>query len=112
MSRIDLLTAQMRQRAVRRVSIQADERMKLFGEGDRFLGAGACLSAQAINDILSPIAPGPLDGNPVAFCYTGRDGQFEIAVAPGGRSFEVKAMSFSPAGAGAMPNVSFQGVAS
>jgi len=112
MSRIDLLTAQMRQRAVRRVSIQADERMKLFGENDRFLGAGACLSAQAINEILSPIAPGPLDGNPVTFCYTGRDGQFEIAVAPGGRSFDVLAMSFSPASTGAMPTVSFQGAAS
>jgi len=112
MSRIDLLTAQMRQRAVKRVSIQADERMKLFGDGDKFLGAGACLTAQAINDILSPIAPGPLDGNPITFCYTGRDGQFEIAVAPGGRSFDVLAMSFSPASTGAMPTVSFGGAAS
>lgn len=97
MSRIDSLTAQMRQRAIRRVSIQADERMKLFGEGDQFLGAGAALPVQTVTELLSQIAPEPLDGTPITFPYNGRDGQFEISVAPGGRSFEVRALSFAPA---------------
>ncbi len=97
MARIDLLTAQMRQRAVSRVSIAADERMKLFGAGDKFLGAGAALSGQVVGEILSQIAPVPLDGAPVAFPYSGRDGKFEISVAPGGQSFEVRTLSFTPA---------------
>jgi hypothetical protein len=104
MARIDLLTAQMRQRAVSRVSISADERMKLFGEGDQLLGAGAPLSGQVIGQILSEIAPAPLDGVPVAFPYTGRDGQFEISVAPGGQSFEVRTLSFAPAQNAGAPN--------
>jgi len=108
MSRIDLLTAQMRQRAVRRVSIQADQRMKLFGEGERFLGEGACLTSQAIGEILTPIAPGPLDGTPVTFCYNGRDGQFEIAVAPDNAGFEVRAFSFAPIPKVTMPGASPQ----
>ncbi|BCM90428.1 hypothetical protein IAD21_02280 [Abditibacteriota bacterium] len=95
MPRIDLLTAQMRQRAVARVSIQSDEKMQLFGANDQLLGAGAALSSQTIHDILTEVAPMPLDGVPVSFPYRGRDGEFEISVAPELRGFEVRTLSFA-----------------
>ena len=108
MARIDLLTAQMRQRAVSRVSIGADERMKLFGEGDKLLGAGAALSGQVVGQLLSEIAPVPLDGTPVTFPYNGQDGQFEISVAPGGQSFEMRTVSFAPTQNATTSNTSVQ----
>ncbi|RYX84596.1 DUF4339 domain-containing protein [bacterium] len=97
MARIDLLTAQMRQRAVNRVSVQRDEKMQLFGANDQMLGSGAALPSQTIHEILTEIAPMPIDGAPVAFPYGGRDGEFEISVAPEGRGFEIRTLSFAPA---------------
>lgn len=108
MPRIDLLTAQMRQRSVSRVSLSADERMKLFGPDDKFLGNGAALSGQVVGEILSQIAPAPLNGTAVSFPYSGRDGQFEISVAPGGQSFEVRALSFAPDQSATASNTSSQ----
>ncbi len=97
MARIDLLTAQMRQRTISRVSVQSDEKMKLFGADQQQLGAGAALSATTIGELLGEIAPAPLDGAPVTFPYHGSDGEFEVMVAPGGAGFEMRALSFAPA---------------
>ena len=97
MARIDLLTAQMRQRTVSRVSIQSDEKMKLFDANQHQVGAGAALSAATIQELLGEIAPVPLNGAPVTFPYSGRDGQFEVMVAPGAKSFEMRVLSFTPA---------------
>ena len=97
MARIDLLTAQMRQRDVKRVSVQSDEKIQLFDANDQLLGAGAALPHQTIHELLAQIAPVPLDGVPVAFPYKGRDGEFEVSVAPGSRGFEIRALSFATA---------------
>lgn len=97
MARIDLLTAQMRQRAIQRVSIQSDEKMKLFDASDQQIGAGAALAGDTIRELLGEIAPSPLDGVPTTFSYYGPDGQFEIAVASGAASFEMRVLSFASA---------------
>ena len=97
MARIDLLTAQMRQRTVNRVSIQSDEKMQLFDANEQQVGAGAALSAATIQELLGEIAPAPLNGSPLTLPYHGSDGQFEVTVAPGATGFELRALSFAPA---------------
>ncbi len=85
----------MRQRSVKRVSVRSDEKMQLFDDQGRLLGAGAALSGEVIAGLLSQIAPSSLDGTPISFPYSGRDGQFEVSIKDGGKDFDLHALSFA-----------------